>query len=68
MGALIYLWKCGAGEWAYSFDLSGGIYRTHNIAILMEDIKRRNNETDRCGYSHPNTFEINGKTSLAAVK
>lgn len=57
-GAYVYPLERGELDWAYPWDLSGGIYKHDLVKKIIENLK----STD--GLSHPNRMEIHGNQSM----
>ena len=63
--AILYPIDEASMEFAYPFDLSGGIYFQRDVIQIMKDICLQNLEG---AYSHPNYFEINGNIVMSSSK
>ncbi len=68
-----YPYHYGSSDFAYPFDLSGGIYHQSTCIEILHDLQRfhqsKNCEDSRTlGYSHPNTLEIEGNKALARMR
>ncbi|GFH59218.1 hypothetical protein CTEN210_15694 [Chaetoceros tenuissimus] len=67
-----YPLKYGQQDFAYPFDLSGGIYRRDVLSSIFEDMRKFHSsdgvgfQKDN-GYNHPNKLEINGNKALSRL-
>ena len=60
-GAYVYPLERGELDWAYPWDLSGGIYAHTLVKKIIENLKGTN------GLSHPNRMEIAGNEAMAPL-
>lgn len=75
LDAFIYPMKFGRSDFAYPFDLSGGIYCKNLVSAVVEEMRRFHSTSavddilgQHAGYSHPNKLEINGNNALARLQ
>lgn len=63
-GVYAYEHHYGSMEWAYPFDLSGGVYLNKDIITVVKSIRSANQDTNS-GLSHPTKVEINGNKVIS---
>ena len=63
-GAYAYEQHYGSLEWAYPFDLSGGVYFNKDIITVLKSIRSTGNPPN-FGLSHPNRLEISGNEVIS---
>ena len=71
LDAFVYPQSYGTSEFAYPFDLSGGVYLQCTVAIVLDEMQRYHesvNEAKTFGYSHPNRLEINGNNAILRLQ
>lgn len=67
-----YPLKYGQQDFAYPFDLSGGIYRRDVLCSIFKEMRKFHScdgvgfQEDH-GYNHPNKLEINGNKALSRL-
>lgn len=69
----VYPQRHGSIEYAYPFDLSGGIYHQDTCIGLLDELKRFHRSPDHgdsrmLAYSHPNILEIQGNNAIQRIK
>ena len=62
-GAGVYVYPCESGEldWAYPWDLSGGVYTNSVAQAVFEQLQGTN------GLSHPNRMEVLGNQAITSL-
>jgi glycosyltransferase involved in cell wall biosynthesis len=75
LDAFIYPMQFGRSDFAYPFDLSGGVYCKHLVSAVVKEMRRFHSTSavdnisgQLTGYSHPNKLEINGNKALARLQ